>query len=215
MIKLEPCTPDSSIDVVNACSPFTWIDGNTYLSSNFSANYTNSNANGCDSVVTLNLTITTLDTSLQVNNSVIFSNATGVTYQWVDCKNNSFLPIAGATNQTFMPAISSFYAVIISSGTCTDTSNCLPFVVTVLDLNSKIQLSLTPNPTHDKVSILLPDLEDQVIIEVISMEGVIIQTHKLRSEKEINISLRNHTNGIYFIKLKSAKWQEVFKILKY
>ena len=215
LIKLKPCTSNSSIDVINSCSPITWIDGITYTTSNFSAKDTLSNANGCDSIVTLNLTLTALDTSIQVNNNMLFSNATGVTYQWVECINNNFLQIAGATNQTYIPVTSSLYAVIVSNGTCADTSICLPFVITALDVNNKIQLSLNPNPTNDKISILLPDFEDVVIVEVISIEGAIIQTKISRLEKEITISLLNNNNGICFVKVKSTKWQKVFKVVKY
>ena len=44
-------------DVQTACGSFTWIDGNTYTASNNTATDTLVNALGCDSVVTLNLTI--------------------------------------------------------------------------------------------------------------------------------------------------------------
>ena len=44
-------------DVQTACESFTWIDGNTYTSSNNSATHTLTNAAGCDSTVTLDLTI--------------------------------------------------------------------------------------------------------------------------------------------------------------
>ncbi len=215
LIKLRSCIPNSSIDVIQACSPYTWIDGNTYSSSNFSAKDTLSNVNGCDSIVTLNLTLSTLDISVQVNNNTLLSNAIGVTYQWVDCKNNNFQQILGATNQTYIPTTNSSYAVIISNGVCTDTSICLPFVVTALDINNKIQVSVNPNPTNDKISILLPNIEDEVCIEIISIEGAIIQINKLFLEKEINVSLRNYPNGIYFIKLKSPTWQQAFKVFKY
>jgi uncharacterized repeat protein (TIGR01451 family) len=64
-------------DVVTACDSYIWIDGATYTSSNNSATYTLTNEEGCDSVVTLNLT---------VNNS---SNGTDVvvacdSYTWID-----------------------------------------------------------------------------------------------------------------------------------
>jgi hypothetical protein len=45
------------IDIQTACDSFTWIDGETYTTSNNSARWTLTNANGCDSTVTLNLTI--------------------------------------------------------------------------------------------------------------------------------------------------------------
>jgi PDZ domain-containing secreted protein len=47
----------SGTDVISSCDSITWIDGITYTTSNNTANYTFSNAAGCDSIVTLNLTI--------------------------------------------------------------------------------------------------------------------------------------------------------------
>jgi gliding motility-associated-like protein len=44
-------------DVQSSCSSYTWLDGNTYSSSNNSAIFTTSNAAGCDSIITLDLTI--------------------------------------------------------------------------------------------------------------------------------------------------------------
>ena len=44
-------------DVIVACDSMTWIDGVTYTSSNNTATYVLTNSNGCDSVVTLDLTI--------------------------------------------------------------------------------------------------------------------------------------------------------------
>ena len=44
-------------DLITACDSYTWIDGNTYNSNNNTATFTLQTANGCDSVVSLNLTI--------------------------------------------------------------------------------------------------------------------------------------------------------------
>ena len=46
-------------DVITACLTYTWIDGNTYTASTNAPVYTfnGGNAEGCDSVVTLNLTV--------------------------------------------------------------------------------------------------------------------------------------------------------------
>jgi hypothetical protein len=45
-------------DTITSCGPYTWIDGNTYTSSNNTATDTILSAAGCDSViVTLHLTI--------------------------------------------------------------------------------------------------------------------------------------------------------------
>ena len=45
-------------DVQSACDSLIWIDGNTYYESTDEPTFRLTNANGCDSIVTLNLTIT-------------------------------------------------------------------------------------------------------------------------------------------------------------
>ena len=48
-----------STDLQSSCGPFTWIDGNTYTASNNTATHTLTGGavNGCDSIITLDLTI--------------------------------------------------------------------------------------------------------------------------------------------------------------
>ncbi|MBR4535057.1 MAG: gliding motility-associated C-terminal domain-containing protein, partial [Bacteroidales bacterium] len=48
---------NTGVDVQTACDSYTWIDGVTYTASTDSAFYTLTNAAGCDSVVTLHLTV--------------------------------------------------------------------------------------------------------------------------------------------------------------
>jgi len=55
--------PTTGVDVQTACGSYTWIDGITYTESNSTATFTLTNAAGCDSVVSLNLTIFLADSS--------------------------------------------------------------------------------------------------------------------------------------------------------
>ena len=55
-------SPSSSTDTQEECEEFTWIDGNTYTESNNTATFVIPNAVGCDSTITLNLTINNLTT---------------------------------------------------------------------------------------------------------------------------------------------------------
>ncbi|NQU31870.1 MAG: hypothetical protein HQ521_01435 [Bacteroidetes bacterium] len=56
-INLTVNYSNTGTDVQTACDSYTWIDGNTYTSSNNTATYTITNQAGCDSLVTLDLTI--------------------------------------------------------------------------------------------------------------------------------------------------------------
>ena len=73
--------PNTGIDIQTACNSYTWIDGVTYTASNNTVTHTLTNAAGCDSVVTLNLTLNTSTTGTDVQtacNSYTWIN--GVTY---------------------------------------------------------------------------------------------------------------------------------------
>ena len=67
-----------STDVQTICdSSYTWIDGNSYTSSNNSATHMLTNAAGCDSIVTLNLTVLNSTTGIDVYTACD-------SYTWID-----------------------------------------------------------------------------------------------------------------------------------
>lgn len=110
-LNLKSCA-DYKTDVIAACGDYTWIDGNTYTASNYTAVDTLTNQNGCDSIVSLHLTITNLsDLSVTPSTSLICgtsgsatittgSSDNGVTYYLRDDSDNSIVdgPIVGDGN---------------------------------------------------------------------------------------------------------------------
>ena len=71
------CLNTYSTDTQEHCDSYTWIDGNTYTSSNNSATHTLVNSAGCDSVVTLNLTINNTSTGTDTQEHCD-------SYTWID-----------------------------------------------------------------------------------------------------------------------------------
>jgi Flp pilus assembly pilin Flp len=66
------------IDDVTACDSFIWIDGETYNSNNNSATYKYINSKGCDSIITLNLTILNSSSKIEyISACDIFTSSTG------------------------------------------------------------------------------------------------------------------------------------------
>src|SRR5690606_12118626 len=91
----------SGTDVQEACGSYTWIDNVTYTSSNTTATHTIvcGAANGCDSIVTLDLMIHAIpDVTTSVSGIVITAGETAADYQWIDCDDNNAV-ISGATDQ--------------------------------------------------------------------------------------------------------------------
>ena len=66
---------NSSIDSQVACDTYQWIDGNTYTASNNTATFLTTNTYGCDSLISLNITINNSTSSFLSENNCI-------SYQW-------------------------------------------------------------------------------------------------------------------------------------
>ena len=96
-LNLTITNPTTGTDVITSCgSSYTWIDGNTYTANNNSATWLLTNAGGCDSIVTLDLTINPNDFDISFESSqqlftappfaVAFSNTSpdlsNYTYTW-------------------------------------------------------------------------------------------------------------------------------------
>ena len=76
-LNLTVYTSDSTTQTVTACGSYTWIDDVTYTASTNEPTFTLTNVNGCDSVVTLNLTIG------QASASDVYETACDV-FIWID-----------------------------------------------------------------------------------------------------------------------------------
>ncbi len=121
-LDLTITSPTSFTDVITACDTFTWINGITYYSSNPNAVHTLLNSVGCDSIITLDLILSTIDSSVVQTSDTLRAQESGLSYQWIDCNSNMI--VAGATLQEFVPIITGVYKVAMSNGICADTSGC-------------------------------------------------------------------------------------------
>lgn len=253
-------------DIITSCVPVTWIDGNTYSTSNNTATYTivGGAASGCDSTVQLNLTVNNsynlseniticfgeqyiypdgttgtttgshtstltttegcdsvivtnltvngaLNINVTQNGNMLTSVATGVTYQWIDCDNGD-TPISGETGANYTAsAITGNYAVIVSDGTCSDTSVCVLVDQTSISEINNNDISIYPNPSEGVVNIEWTGSIEQ--IEITDVRGrLIAKVNTNGSSASIDIS--NVEAGVYLIKLIKASDIYIEEIIK-
>ena len=119
-------TPSLGTDVQEICSgdEYTWIDGNIYTEPNDSATYTMVGNNGCDSIVTLNLSVISVpEPTIVQNGNMLSCDNCATAYQWLDCDDN-YAPIEGATDIVFTASQNGSYALEITFDACSDTSDC-------------------------------------------------------------------------------------------
>lgn len=147
----EPAAIGSS-QTISICSgesltvgPFTHTTSGTY-------NDPLSAANGCDSIVTTVLTVTTINNNINLSGHQLNAVASGAQYQWLNC-GNGYATVPGATGQTFSPSADGAYAVAITVNNCTDTSSCIIYSTLGVNEAVKTTISIAPNPVKDFLEI--------------------------------------------------------------
>ena len=228
--------PSASTDIKSACISYQWINGITYTQSTNSPTFVLTNALGCDSVVTLNLTISPLSIDVQPlsetvveNSEVIFtvnSNTFGASYQWQTNTGNGFVNItnggqySGSTNDTLIvSAITSnndnqLFRCIVSTATCSSTSDVATlFVEVVLGIDALTNnVSIYPNPTADNIIIKANSELLGNNYQVYNSTGILILSGNIHSDLQM-ISLQEFPIGMYLLTLEN-KLNKSIKIVK-
>jgi hypothetical protein len=201
-------------DVQTACDTYTWIDGNTYTASNNTATHTLSNAAGCDSIVTLNLTINSVsDLTTSITGITISANNSGATYQWLDCDNN-YSMISGETNSSYAPSANGNYAVQLTEDGCIDTSACAAITtVGIIENNFGNDLIVYPNPTNGNFSIDLGAIYENTSILITDLSGKLIESKFITQSQTINLTLEAPT-GIYIVSIQAGNKNAVARLVK-
>ncbi|MBW7866716.1 MAG: T9SS type A sorting domain-containing protein, partial [Brumimicrobium sp.] len=194
-ITLNTKSQSAGTDIITACDSYTWIDGNEYTTSNNTATYTLTNAAGCDSIVTLDLTIIVIDKTINELNDELSATQNGATYQWIDCDDND-APIVGATSQSFEPTQDGNYAVIITLGSCSEQSDCYPFSTLGVNTEFTDKWNVYPNPVNDQLFI---ESTQDIVIYIYDITGKIMNVSTLKSGLE-SIDVSNFAKGVYVIK---------------
>lgn len=202
----------TNVDVIQSCDKISWIDGVIYTESNNTSSYTLTNTYGCDSVITLDLTIGVEDISTTVIDSVISANLTNANYQWLDC-DNGYSIIPGETSQFFSPSSNGNYAVEITQIGCIDTSFCQSIsTISISENNYLKNVNLYPNPISKGFNIDLGSLQnvDMRLLNDIG-QPLIVKKNLPTGVSKFN---PNIPSGIYVIELNHNKFSHHIKLIK-
>lgn len=178
---------------------YNWISTGTYMD-------TIANSNGCDSILTINLTVNSIDTSVTSTDTTLSANAGGAAYNWVDCSDFS----SQASTQNFKPSASGNYALIISQNGCTDTSRCFNITVqtdpgdtstTGINAHTPSDIKVYPNPVRNgRLHILNSSVENGRVLILNSTGQVVLSQELKKGDSTIPIDL---VNGTYILQVNS------------
>ncbi|MEP7262993.1 MAG: T9SS type A sorting domain-containing protein [Bacteroidota bacterium] len=169
-------------------------------------NHTFLNALGCDSIVTLNLNVSSPLTITSSGDSLITSSLGN--YQWYDCNDSSI--ISNTTQMYYLPTLSGSYACIIDQQGCVDTTQCIAVIITTLNDLKNDQISIKPNPVHDVLH--FNGLHNRSLtISISDVSGKMLMNEVLR-DSEINVS--HLSAGLYLVILKDSDNIYTLKFVK-
>lgn len=187
---------DTTINRIACNGDTIYIAGKMYYQTGTYHDTITSLVTNCDSAMTINLTIITIDTSITVQNDTLFSNQTGATYQWYNCE--LFTPITGETNNYFAPTFTGSFAVVVSKNNCADTSNCHVITITTIsEKNTLDQIEIYPNPFTNQLFINTNKATGN--IEIINLLGEVVVFEKVNSTTT-SINVEKLSKGTYIYK---------------
>lgn len=202
---------NTTSQTVTSCGDYLWtVDGNTYSNSGvYIANLTNQS--GCDSSITLDLTIATIDNTVTDNGDLtLTANATGAIFQWIDCSTNT--EITGETNASFTATQNGEYACVITNGNCTDTSECITIDYVGTDDLDAQQFAFYPNPANNQLHVIFKESTEKTI-NIINASGQI--THTFKTNKLNNtINLESLEKGVYILQVSSDQEIKANRFIK-
>lgn len=197
---LKTDTIKPPIRVLRLCDGDSAYVNQSYVSSSLLKN---------DTLVLLN----SLNTSIVQEGPTLVSQQDSARYQWVHC--DGFIPLPGATNQSFTPSVNGHYAIIINYNWCTDTSDC--FVVNNVDLeegNSLGELTVFPNPSSGKIQIQFPQSIADLKVSQFNTLGKKMYQVKYPGQSVFEFTLQGQ-KGIYYLEISTNRHRRVIWVVKY
>ena len=194
------CSPSSATVSRSVCDSFIAPSGQEVYTKDGTYKDTLINSQGCDSIITINLTIKEVDSSATQSGSTLEANTSGGTYQWLDC-DNGYAEVSGATSQSFKPSSDGRYAVAVTQNNCTDTSSCYQVETTGIAANGeKGAFEVYPNPAADQLNIVQQGNAQPQTFELQTLTGKRLKTGRLSGTERIDVT--NLSPGVYLLQVQ-------------
>jgi hypothetical protein len=207
------CTHSSASISPIACFSYTSPSGNYSWTTSGTYMDTIPNSAGCDSVISINLTLYTVDISVTNTSPTLTANASGATYQWLDC-DNAMAVITGENNQNFTATANGNYAVEITQNGCVDTSACEAITNVGILLNDfGNTLMIYPNPSDGNITLDLGAVYGEIIINVKNKLGQEVSRQTFSISQKLQLTIPGEA-GVYFIEVNTKSKKAILKVLK-
>ena len=182
----------SGTDTQTACDSYTWIDGNSYTNSTNAPTWNLTNAAGCDSLITLNLTINSNTSSSIVETGLdSYTAPSGAVYTASGIYNDTIPNAAGCDS-------------IITIDLTLDFTG-------ISELTSTL-IKIFPNPVENVIHFdNLEMLDSKAKIKITNSVGqVVFNSNELKSTHDVSYL----PAGVYIVFIIDTKFEHVARFIK-
>ena len=194
----EPCTPTSSTTDVTVCYGETYeFNGQTY---NATGTYTATltNAAGCDSVATLNLTVRPANAPIE---ETVTLNNDELPYTWRGEQYTEFgtYTVTGEDENGCPQEYT--LTLVHNSG--------------IAEVENEYSIALYPNPTSENATLSVKGLNEEATVIVTDQAGRVISTTRLALGQEtMEVETTKLASGVYYIRIQTANSVRTEKLIK-
>lgn len=168
---------------------------------------------GCDSIISRDITESFVDTTVTEGVGVLSANQSNATYEWIDCASEQV--ISQQSVQVFEPPYDGSFAVAVSANGCKDTSNCHVFLVTNVNDDFARGITLYPSPVEDILKIDLGDLYKDVELSIYGVTGQVVYSTQVKgATKNIEANTNSFAPGVYLMQVRAGDKSAVMKFQK-
>lgn len=204
-----PDFPRTAAMFIQSCTAVTSPSGKYLWTTTGKYNDTIRAANGCDSIIIVDLIIPVVDVSVEQDADTLTALATNATFRWLNC-DDEYLPVELATDSNFTPDATGSYAVEVTQQGCTDTSACYAVTITGTMFNTfSDAIEVFPNPAGSSLTITLPQTFEQTDIEIRNLSGTLVFKERYTRQQRITMPV-NLPPGIYLLMVKNQLNQQAY-----
>ena len=232
LTSLDLCLPLTGDTTAAVCGSFTWY-GTTYTASTSSATHTFTNEYGCDSIVTLDLTIEdapvvnanidqnvcssvasiVLDGSVSHSTGQTWATSGSGTFSTASNLHASYTPsaadkTAGTVTLTLTAATSTVCTTAVADAMVVTFQTCTG----VADMADSKEIQLVPNPTQGAIKVELSQNYPVSALSIYNMQGEAVKEVSISSGAiELQLDVTEIPAGVYTMILRDNKGMQVVK----
>lgn len=139
-----------------------------------------------------------IDVSVTVTGHVIAANLMGATYQWLDCDNN-FAHIPSAVSRSYAALSDGSYAVQITEGACSDTSECVEIITAGIATQGADRRNMYPNPATNELIVELGVTRTSLPFAILDPRGRVVRNGSVIGKAIIPVA--DLAPGVYLLQL--------------